>query len=152
LTEGEFGDFVETRGVECPLAFHSYCTHCETEGVVDALIRDRRQVYALHHGREQWELKTLEQDMDPEMFQMMVSQLDPAMLRQFGGEQLPEVEADVERKLDLNQVGDDVGFDLPPAEGVKVPDAGRTGRTPRSGAHAGTQQGDRRDVRRRDAP
>jgi hypothetical protein len=25
LTEGEFEEFVETQGIECPLAFHSYC-------------------------------------------------------------------------------------------------------------------------------
>jgi len=37
LTEGEFENFVETQGIECPLAFRSYCTHCDTEGVVDAL-------------------------------------------------------------------------------------------------------------------
>ncbi|MCU4718550.1 hypothetical protein [Halapricum hydrolyticum] len=123
LTEGEFEDFVETQSVECPLAFHAYCGHCDTEGVVDALIRDGRQVYALHHGHEEWELKTLEQDMDPEMFQMMVSQLDPAMLRQIGGDQLPDVEADVESELDFDQIGDDVDFDLPPVEGVEVPDS-----------------------------
>ncbi len=120
MTEGEFEDFVETQGIECPLAFSSYCTHCDTEGVVDALVREGRQVYALHHGWDEWELKTLEQDMDPETFRMMVSQLDPAMLRQFGGDQLPEVGADVETELD--QIGDDIGFDLPPAEGVGVPD------------------------------
>jgi hypothetical protein len=123
LTEGEFEDFVETQGIECPLAFHSYCTHCDTEGIVDALVRDGRQVYALHHGWDEWELKTLERDMDPETFRLMVSQLDPAMLRQLGGDQLPEVEADVESGLDFDQIGDDVGFDLPPAEGVGVPDA-----------------------------
>ncbi|MEF8978193.1 MAG: hypothetical protein V5A39_04890 [Haloarculaceae archaeon] len=61
--------------------------------------------------------------MDPETFRMMVSHLDPAMLRQLGGDQLPEVEADVESELDFDQIGDDVGFDLPPAEGVEVPDA-----------------------------
>jgi hypothetical protein len=47
LSEGEFEDVVETQDVECPLAFHSYCTHCDTEGIVNALIRDGRQVYAL---------------------------------------------------------------------------------------------------------
>jgi len=123
LTEDEFEDFVETQGIECPLAFHSYCTHCDTEGIVDAPVRDGRQVYALHHGWEEWELKTLERDMDPETFRMMVSQLDPAMLRQFGGDQLPEVEADVESELDFDQIGDDVGFDLPPVEGVEVADS-----------------------------
>jgi hypothetical protein len=123
LTEGEFEDFVETQGIECPLAFHSYCTHCDIEGIVDALVRDGRQVYALHHGWDEWELKTLERDMDPETFRLMVSQLDPAMLRQLGGDQLPEVEADVESELGFDQIGDDVGFDLPPAEGVGVPDA-----------------------------
>jgi len=42
LSEGEFEDFVKTQDVECPLAFHSYCTHCDTEGIVNALIRDGR--------------------------------------------------------------------------------------------------------------
>lgn len=121
LTEGELEDFVETQGVECPLAFHSHCTHCDTEGVVDALVRDGRQVYALHHGWDEWELKTLERDMDPEMFRMMVSQLDPAMLRQFGGDQLPDVEADVESEFDLDRIGDDIDFDsLPATEGTEV--------------------------------
>ncbi len=124
LTEGEFKDFVETQDVECPLAFHSHCMHCDTEGVVDVLIRDGRQVYALHHGRDEWELKTLEQDMDSEMFQMMVSQLDPAMLRQFGGDQLPDVEADVESEFDLDRIGGDIDINLLPAiEGTAVPDA-----------------------------
>ncbi|MFB6223422.1 MAG: hypothetical protein ABEH86_07095 [Haloarcula sp.] len=123
LTEGEFEDFVETQGIECPLDFHSYCTHCDTEGIVDALIRDGQQVYALHHGWDEWELKTLERDMDPEAFQMMVSQLETAMLRQFGGDQLPEVEADVENEFDLDPIGDDIDFDLLPAtEGMEVPD------------------------------
>jgi len=124
LMEGEFQDFVETQGVECPLAFHSYCTHCDTEGVVDALIRDGRQVYALHHGRDEWELKTLEQDMSPETFQMMVSQLDPAMLRQFGGDELPDVEADVESEFDLDQIKDDIDVELLPGnEDMELPDA-----------------------------
>lgn len=122
LTEKEFEDFAETQSIECPLAFHSYCTHCDTEGVVDALIRDGRQVYTLHHGRDEWELTTLEQDMDPDLFQMMVSQLDPGMIRQFGEDQLPKVETDIETELDFDQIGPDVDVDLPPAEGMVVPD------------------------------
>ena len=112
LTEGEFEDFVETQDIECPLAFHAYCAHCDTEGIIDALVRDGRQVYALHHGWEEWELKTLEQDMDPETFQMMVSQLDPAMLRQFGGTQLPEVDADAGSVLEIDPIDDDIESDL----------------------------------------
>lgn len=123
LAEQELEDFIETQGIECPLAFASYCTHCDTEGIVDALIRDGRQVYALHHGWEEWELTTLERDMGPEMFQMMVSQLDPAMLRQFGGDQLPGVESDAEPEVDFSQVGADMGLDLPPTQGVEVPNA-----------------------------
>jgi hypothetical protein len=60
--------------------------------------------------------------MDPEMFQMMVSQLDPGMIRQFSGDQLPEVESDTEAELYLDQIGADVGLDLPPAEGMGIPD------------------------------
>lgn len=115
LTEGEFDDFVETQGIECPLAFHSHCTHCDTEGIVNALIRDGRQVYALNHGRDEWELKTLEQDMDPKMFRLMVSQLDPAMLQQFGGVQLPDVEVNVE-ELDFTPSGDEADSDLLPVD------------------------------------
>ena len=124
LTEGEFKDFVETQDIECPLAFHSYCTHCDTEGVVNALIRDGRQVYALNHGRDEWELKTLEQDMDPEMFRMMVSQLDPAMLQQFGGDQLPDIDADTGSAIEFDPISDDIDFDLLPAvEDIGVSDA-----------------------------
>lgn len=122
LSEGEFEDFVKTQDVECPLAFHSYCTHCDTEGIVNALIRDGRQVYALNHGRDEWEHTTLEQDMDPEMFRMMVSQLDPAMLQQFGGDQLPDIDADTESALEFDPVSDDTGFELPASEGIGIPD------------------------------
>lgn len=122
LTVGEFEDFVETQDIECPLAFHSYCTHCDTEGVVNALIRDGRQVYALNHGRDEWELKTLEHDMDPEIFRMMVSQLDPAMLQQYGGDQLPDIDADTGSVLEFDPVSDDIGFELPATEGIGLPD------------------------------
>jgi hypothetical protein len=122
LTEGEFEDFVETQDVECPLAVHSYCTHCDTEGIVNALIRDGRQVYALNHGRDEWELTTLERDMDPEMFRMMVSQLDPAMLQQFGGAQLPDIDADTGSAVEFDPVSDDTGFESPATEGIGVPD------------------------------
>jgi len=127
LTEGEFEDFVETQAIECPMAFHSYCTHCDTEGIVDALVRDGRQVYALHHGWDEWELTTLERDMDPETFRMMVSQLDPVMLRQFGGDHPPEVDTDTGRVLELDPISDDVEFDLlPNIDGMGLPDTDET--------------------------
>lgn len=124
LKEGEFEDFVETQNLNCPMAFYSYCIHCDTEGIVDALVRDGRQVYALHHGWDEWELKTLEQDMDPETFQLIVSQLDPAMLRQFGGDQLPEVDDDTGYVLEIDPISDDIEFDvLPDIDGMGLPDA-----------------------------
>jgi hypothetical protein len=122
LSEGEFEDFVETQDIECPLAFHSYCTHCDTRGIVNALIRDGRQVYALNHGRDEWELTTLEQDMDPELFRMMVSQLDPAMLQQFGGDQLPDIDADTGNALEFDPVSDDTDFELPATAGRDLPE------------------------------
>lgn len=76
LTEEELKEFRAEQDIECPLAFHSFCTHCDEEGIVDALIRDGRKVYALHHGREKWELTVLEEDMEPEMFQMMAEMMN----------------------------------------------------------------------------
>jgi hypothetical protein len=95
LTDSEFEDFVAAQDVECPLAFHAYCLHCDTEGIVSALIRDGRTVYSLNHGRDAWELKTLEDDISPELFHLMVSQLedDPGILQDItGGEQLRDIE------------------------------------------------------------
>jgi hypothetical protein len=76
LTEEELKDFRVEQGIECPLAFHSFCTHCDEEGIVDALLRDGRKVYALHHGWDEWELTVLEEDMDPEMFRMMAEMMN----------------------------------------------------------------------------
>ena len=112
LTESEFEDFIEIQDIECPLAFHSYCTHCDTEGIVNALIRDGRQVYALNHGRDEWETKTLEQDMDPEMFRMLASQLDPAMLQQFDADQHSGIDVDTGGTTQLDPVSDDIDFEF----------------------------------------
>lgn len=76
LTEEELTEFRAEQDIECPTAFYSFCEHCDKEGIVDALIRDGRKVYALHHGWEEWELSVLEEDMDPEMFRMMAKMMN----------------------------------------------------------------------------
>lgn len=76
LTLDELNAFRTEQAVECPVAFHSFCTHCETEGIVDALIRDGRTVYALRHGWAEWELTVFEEDMDPAMFRFMVEAME----------------------------------------------------------------------------
>lgn len=128
LTDSEFEEFVAARDVECPLAFHSYCTHCDTEGVVSALVRDGRTVYSLNHGRDEWELKTLEQDMAPEMFRMIVSQLDdnPGLLREVtGGAHLEDIEEYPVGDVDVAANMDDFDIDLellPDTSGTELPE------------------------------
>ena len=75
LTEAELKAFRDEQDVECPVGYFAFCSHCDTAGVTDALVRDGRQVYVLHHGWNEWELNMLEEDFDPRQFQMMAAQM-----------------------------------------------------------------------------
>lgn len=75
LTEAELQEFRDEQGVEGPVGYFAFCSHCDEYGVTDALVRDERRVYVLHHGWDEWELNVLEEDFDPGMFLVMAEQM-----------------------------------------------------------------------------
>ena len=75
LTEAELIAFRDEQDIECRVGYFAFCSHCDIAGVTDALVRDGRQVYVLHHGWDDWELNMLEEDFDPRQFQVMAEQM-----------------------------------------------------------------------------
>lgn len=120
LTEAELEEFAAAQEVECPLAFHSFCTHCDTEGIVDALVRDGRAVYALHHGWEAWELNVLEEDMSSERFQAIVERMEQ------NRELLPEIAASGQRQEPMTGIEPRLDREAEPAgeDTARPPDGG----------------------------